>query len=100
MKPVRVPLAADAQIRIPFGPALLPLRAVIMLALASPLALVILGIGVLPAGPRAGLMLAVLMMAFTLAAPTREGVWIGTWWLYRRCGLLLPTAVLHGRAAR
>jgi len=39
VKPVRVPLAADAQIRIPFGPALLPLRAVIMLALASPLAM-------------------------------------------------------------
>jgi hypothetical protein len=73
---------------------------VVLLALASPLALVILGIGALSAGTRVGLTVAVLLLALTVAAPTREGLWIGTWWLYRCSELVLPTAVQSGRGCR
>ena len=40
------------------------------------------------------------MLGFTLAAPSREGVWIGTWTLYRVARRVLPTAVLDGRGQR
>ena len=42
---VRVPLAVDAQVRVPFGPMLVPLRALVLLTAATPLALVVHELG-------------------------------------------------------
>jgi hypothetical protein len=93
---VRVPLAVDAQVRVPFGPVLVPLRALILLTASAPIALACLSLDRLPVGSRLGLATAVMMLGFALAAPMREGVWIGTWCLYRICGRLMPATVLDG----
>jgi hypothetical protein len=100
MTSIRVPLAVDAQVRVPFGPILLPLRALVLLTAASPIALVCLGINALSVSARIGLAVAVLMIGFTLAAPMREGIWIGTWCLYGLARRVMPTAVLEGRGSR
>jgi hypothetical protein len=102
MNGVRVPLAVDAQVRVPFGPVLIPLRALILLTAAAPVALACLSLGALSVGSRLGLATAVMMLGFTLAAPMRDGVWIGTWCLYRLGARFLPTVVLkgHGQRAR
>ena len=47
MTALRVPLAVDAQVRVPLGPMLLPLRALVVLTAVSPVALLCLGIGAL-----------------------------------------------------
>lgn len=96
MTPVRVPLAVDAQMRIPLGPALLPVRAVALLAAVSPLAFLALQIASLDVSYRVGIAITTFMMAFTLAVPEREGVWIGTWCVYRACRPLLTTAIVGG----
>ncbi len=83
MSGVRVPLAVDAQIRVPFGPMLVPLRALVLISAATPLALLCMGMNALSVGSRIGLAMAVLMLAFTIAAPMRDGIWFGTWLLYR-----------------
>jgi hypothetical protein len=100
MSGVRVPLAVDAQVRVPFGPILVPLRALVLLTAFAPIALVCLSIGALSVGSRLGLAVAVMMLGFTLAAPVRDGIWIGTWCLYRVGGCLLPSAVLEGKGRR
>ncbi|MBV8194128.1 MAG: DUF87 domain-containing protein [Candidatus Dormibacteraeota bacterium] len=100
MKPIRVPLAIDAQVRIPIGPMLLPLRVLLLVAAASPLALAALQIGSLSISLRLALVAAVYVVAFSVATPSREGVWIGTWVVYRAAGGLLPAATESGRAMR
>ena len=100
MTRVRVPLAVDAQVRIPVGPALLPVRAVALLAIVSPAALLCLQLQPLPASYRVGLAASVLMLAFTIAVPQREGVWIGTWCAYRLLRPLLAVAVVKGSPRR
>ena len=102
MSAIRVPLAVDAQVRVPFGPIILPLRSLAVLTAVSPIALLCLGITALPVSSRLGIALAVLMLGFTLAAPMREGIWIGTWFIYSLAKRVMPTAVLdgHGRRAR
>ena len=100
MTQLRVPLAVDAQVRIPLGPALLPVRAVALLAAVSPLAFVVLQITTLDVSYRVGVALTVIMSAFTLAVPEREGVWIGTWCLYRALRPLMTTAIVGGTARR
>jgi Helicase HerA, central domain len=97
---IRVPLAVDAQVRVPFGPILLPLRALALMVASAPVALVCLGIGALSVSSRVGLAVSVLMLGFTLAAPTRDGIWIGTWYLYRLARRFVPTAVLDGHGWR
>jgi TraG P-loop domain len=97
---VRVPLAVDAQVRVPFGPVLVPLRALVLLTAAAPIALACFSLGALSVGSRLGLAIAVMMLGFTVAAPMREGIWIGTWCLYRLSGRLLTTAVLDGEGRR
>src|SRR5438477_3756753 len=93
MRIVRVPLAVDAQIRVPFGPMLLPLRAVLLMGAASPLALLGMNAGSFNASFRVAVALTVLSVAFTMALPLREGVWVGTWLLYRHLARLLPASV-------
>ena len=100
MSTIRVPLAVDAQVRVPVGPILLPLRALVVLTAVSPIALLCLGISALPVSTRLGIAVAVLMLGFTLAAPMREGIWIGTWFAYRVARRLMPTAVLDGQGRR
>ncbi|MFZ0180726.1 MAG: DUF87 domain-containing protein [Candidatus Dormiibacterota bacterium] len=100
MSGVRVPLAVDAQVRVPFGPIMVPLRALVLLTAAAPIALACLSLGALSVGSRLGLAIAVMMLGFTVAAPMREGIWIGTWCLYRVSRRLLTTAVLDGERHR
>jgi Helicase HerA, central domain len=100
MSGVRVPLAVDAQVRVPFGPVLVPLRALVLLTAAAPIALACLSLGALSVGSRLGLAVAVMMLGFTLAAPMRDGIWIGTWCLYRLGGRVWTTAVLDGKGRR
>lgn len=100
MTRVRVPLAVDAQMRIPLGPALLPLRAVVLLAAVSPLAFVALQIASLDVSYRVGIAITAFMVAFTLAVPEREGIWIGTWCAYRAIRPLLTTAIVDGAPRR
>ena len=100
MSGVRVPLAVDAQVRVPLGPILMPLRALILVSASAPVALACLSLGTLSVGSRLGLAIAVMMLGFTLAAPTRDGIWIGTWCLYRLARWVLPTAVLDGEGHR
>jgi hypothetical protein len=97
---VRVPLAVDAQVRVPFGPILMPLRTLALVVAAAPVALVCLGISALSVSSRMGLAIAVLTLGFTLAAPMREGIWIGTWCLYRLARNVVPTTVLDGSGRR
>ena len=86
MSGVRVPLAVDAQVRVPFGPVLVPLRALILLTASAPLALWCLSLGTLSVGSRLGLAIAVMMLGFTLAAPVRDRnldrdvVPLSSWW--------------------
>jgi hypothetical protein len=100
MSGVRVPLAVDAQVRVPLGPILIPLRALILLSASAPVALACLSLGRLSVGSRLGLAIAVMMLGFTLAAPTRDGIWIGIWCVYRLACWVLPTAVLDGEGHR
>lgn len=100
MNRIRVPLAVDAQVRVPVGPALLPLRTVLILAAASPLAFLWLQAAFLEVTYRIGCALVTYMLAFTLAMPTREGVWIGTWCTYRIVQRALTTAVVAGAPYR
>src|SRR5438105_5694207 len=100
MNRIRVPLSVDARVRIPLGPALLPLRAVLMFALASLPAFMCLGAGVVPVSYRLGLVVSFYMLAFTLAVPEREGVWIATWAVYRLAHRKLPCAVIDGSCCR
>ena len=100
MSGIRVPLAVDAQVRVPFGPMLVPLRALVLLTVTAPIALACLSFGDFSVGSRIGLAVAVMMLGFTLAAPMRDGIWIGTWCLYRLANRVLPTAVLEGEGRR
>lgn len=100
MSGIRVPLAVDAQVRVPFGPVLVPLRALVLLTVSAPISLACLSWGGLSVGSRIGLAVAVMMLGFTLAAPMRDGIWIGTWCLYRLADRILPTAVLDGAGRR
>ncbi len=100
MSGIRVPLAVDAQVRIPFGPALVPLRALVLLSASAPIALACLNLDGLSIGSRLGLAIAAMMLGFTLAAPMRDGIWIGTWCLYRLADSVLPNAVLEGEGHR
>lgn len=97
---IRVPLAVDAQVRVPMGPASVPVRALIITALSTPLAYIVFMLPVDNMSWRAGGAVMVLALAFTFATPMREGVWIGTWALYRVLNRLFPAAVVRGKAQR
>ncbi len=100
MRVHHVPLAVDAQIRVPLGPALIPLRALCALVAAALPALLLLGVGAIPLPYRLGLALSLFLVAFGISAPDREGVWIATWWLYRLGHRFMPSAILNGEPVR
>jgi len=97
---IRVPLAVDAQVRIRLGPFLFPLRAVILCALTSPAAWLIVNIESLPDTWRMAAALFLLMMAASFGIPQREGIWLGTWFLYRAAGRIMPSLVINGEIRR
>lgn len=94
---IRVPLAVDAQFRLPVGPALLPVRSLLLVAVMSPFAYLLLAVP-LPGmwgAAGAGFLLAV---AASFGLPERQGVWLGTHLAYRHAWRVLPSTVTRGRA--
>lgn len=89
---VRVPLNVDAQFRLPVGPAVLPLRSLILVAAVSPAAYLLLALrlpgfwGVVGAG-------FLLALASSLGLPERQGVWIGTHLAYRHAWRVMPSLI-------
>ena len=100
MKLVRVPLAVDAQVRYALGPLQLPVRAIVLLALAFPLALNSMNLGFAHGAARLVAPVLIVSIAIAIAAPMVEGIWIGTYALYRGIAWLLPSAVENGRPLR
>ncbi len=96
---IRVPLNVDAQFRLAIGPVLLPLRSVVLAALVSPVAYLLLALRLpgLWSVAGAGFLLA---MAASFGLPERQGVWIGTHVVYRQAWRLLPSTVTRGRMGR
>ena len=97
---IRVPLAVDAQVRVPIGPFQLPLRAVFLIAAFSPLALLSLLLGFMPASWRVGLALVVLTVASAIAAPMDQGIWVGTLYIYRYASMVMPNIIAGGSSRR
>lgn len=97
--PVRVPLAVDAQFRLPVGPLVLPLRSLLLAAVASPLAYLLLSLRLPGLWGSAGAGF-VIALAAAFGLPERQGVWIGTHVVYRQAWRVLPSVVLRGQASR
>jgi hypothetical protein len=93
---IRVPLNVDAQFRLPLGPAVLPVRSLILAGCVSPLAYLLLGLRLpgLWGAAGAGFVLAV---AASFGLPERQGVWIGTHLAYRHAWRLLPSMIIRGQ---
>src|SRR5580704_4707236 len=97
---IRVPLAVDAQAKLPFGPVALPMRAIVSLIAVSPLALICLQLGFISATIRFCLVFIILAAGAIVGLPTREGIWIVTWLVYRSGGVIMPSMIRGGRAFR
>ena len=93
---ISVPLAVDARFRLPIGPVLLPLRSVLLLALASPGAYLLLAAG-FPGMWGAASAGFVLALAASFGLPEREGIWIGTHLLYGQAWRVMPAVVERER---
>ncbi|MHB8507646.1 MAG: VirB4 family type IV secretion system protein [Candidatus Dormibacteria bacterium] len=96
MKVERVPLAVDAQVRYQLGPLQLPLRAVVLLACAFPVALAAMGLPFLSGSSKLVAPVLVIAVAVAIAAPTVEGIWVLTYALFRVVEGILPAAVVDG----
>lgn len=79
---------------------MMPLRAVVIIAIFSPLSILLLSLGILPSTYRIGSALLVLAIAFTISTPMKEGIWIGTYWLYLNAARMMPSTIIGGRAGR
>ena len=99
MSRIRVPLAVDANLGVDVGPFRLPIRAValmgvcllpVMLCLHAPL----------PFGLRLGLASSLLCGALVVTVPTRQGVWIVTYWTFLMLRRVLPSQVHRNQPAR
>ncbi|HZB97726.1 MAG TPA: hypothetical protein VE219_03920, partial [Candidatus Sulfotelmatobacter sp.] len=97
---IRVPLAVDAQVRIRIGPFMFPLRSVLLCALASPIGWLILSLNPLPGTWRMAASAFVLMLAASMGIPMREGIWMGTWYVYQLAWTVMPSLVLGGAVQR
>ncbi len=93
---VRVPLAVDAQVRVPLGPVNLPIRGVFLVASTFPLDVVVFSVPGLPSTWRIGLAGLLAVIAFALAAPMREGIWAGTAFVYGYLEKYMQTALIDG----
>ena len=92
---VRVPLAVDAQLRIPLGPVVLPVRSALLCGAVSPVAYLLVSARLpgLWGCAAAGFLLAVAALC---GVPECQGVWIGTHWLYRHAWRAIPNAIVDG----
>ena len=99
MSRIRVPLAVDAAVGVDVGPFRLPLRAVAVAAGCLLPVLLCLHLP-LPFALRLGLAGAVTTAALMLTAPSRQGVWLVTYWLYVLAGRVMPTQLHRGEPAR
>ena len=97
---IPVPLAVDGAIRIPVGPMMFPLRAIIMAGICSPLSFICINLTFMSGPMRMTCAVAVLMLAATLAVPTREGIWIGTFTVYRYAGRVMPSLIHLSKSYR
>lgn len=94
---IRVPLNVDAQFRLAVGPLLLPVRSLVLAALVSPAAYMLLALHLPGLWGAAGAGF-VLAMAASFGLPERQGVWIGTHLAYAHAWRLLPSTVSRGTA--
>ena len=100
MSAIRVPLAVDAEVRLPLGPFLVPLRGMVLAAAITPVALGVLQLPI-SVGKRLALAAFVALIAVGGSAPRREGVWLGTYWLLRVVGTrFVPSHLSRGQWGR
>jgi len=90
-------MALRARATFPVGPFQVGLRTVWVVFLVSPLALLALHLPA-GAGTRVTVALTILMLAYVLSLPEREGLWVGTYLLYVLLDPALPRAVSRSRA--
>lgn len=98
MRMVRVPMAVDAKLKIPVGPVNLPIRAVLCLVVAAPLAYI--GVEYLPGMYRYVVPIVGLILAAMLGMPEQESVWILTFAIYKVFEPLLPRIIRGGLPGR
>lgn len=96
MKPIQVPLALRAEIRVPVGPVELPLRAALIMLGVAPFGLLLFLLPLTLVQQLGGLVL-LIGIASAVSRPNREGVWFGTWLAYRCVDRFLTRVVRHGR---
>ena len=96
---IRVPLAVDAQFRLPVGPMLLPIRSLLLAAAAAPLAYLLLAVG-LPGMWGGVAACSILAVAACFGLAERQGVWLGTHLLYRQAWRVLPSVVVRSEGSR
>jgi len=100
MSRIRVPLAVDAEVRLPLGPFLVPLRGMALAALMTPVVLLVLQLP-FAVGKRLVLTAVLAILAVGGSIPRREGVWVGTYWLLRIAGCrLVPSHLSRGQWGR
>lgn len=99
MSRIRVPLAVDAQARLPLGVVQVPVRGVVLAlpAIAASLACLALPI---PMQLRIAAVTAVLAVTVWCTVRTRQGVWVGTHLLYRCVSARAPSLLTAGTWSR
>ena len=99
MSRIRVPLAVDAQPRLPVGGMQVPIRGVVLAvpALAASLVCLVLP---LPIQVRLGVVTAIGALTVWGAVRMRQGVWVGTHAVYRLLSARAPAVLSEGRWSR
>ena len=95
---VGVPLAHDTQIQIPVGGVMLTVRQLIALAVAAVPAFVALRL--IPEPGSLTVALGAMLLAVGTATITKEGIWIGTWFVGDAVGQWLPRSIQGGGVGR
>lgn len=95
MSGIRVPLAVDAQVRLPLGVVQLPVRGAVLAvpATAASVALLLLPV---PVQLRVALVATVVGLTVWAAVRTREGLWVGMYVLYVALRRRTPTLLVDG----
>ncbi|MBO0746426.1 MAG: DUF87 domain-containing protein, partial [Candidatus Dormibacteraeota bacterium] len=96
MRPIQVPMALRAELKLPIGPFEVPFRTALMLIGSLPLVLVVFTLP-LSLTTQALIATGILGTASVVSRPDREGVWVGTWALSRALEPLFPQLLRDGR---
>ncbi|MBO0701366.1 MAG: DUF87 domain-containing protein [Candidatus Dormibacteraeota bacterium] len=96
MRPIQVPMALRAELKLPIGPIEVPFRTALMLIASLPLVLLVFTLP-LTLSTQALVALGILGGASVVSRPNREGVWVGTWAFYRLLEPLFPQVLRDGR---